>query len=78
MKSLLRLWWLIAVILACEKPENQQLAADQQVMEGLYYADGQPIAITIENGLIKEVSRDVSQDFNANLLYRTGFNRPSG
>jgi len=49
---------LVAVIFGCSDPENHQSSAEQMIIEGLFYADGNPIAITIEDGLIKSISRE--------------------
>ena len=69
----IHLFWLLALIFACEKTENQQQqSSSQMVVEGLYYADGEPIAISIENGLIVAVSREVSEPFESEYFIGPG------
>lgn len=58
------------VFFSCKTPENNSLTAEQMVINGLHYEDGQPVAVTIEDGLIKSISREVDQ--NTSLSHYLG------
>lgn len=61
---------LLGVLYCCITPEDNSQTAEHMVIEGLYYADRLPIAVSIENGLIKSISRTV--DENETLTYYLG------
>ena len=71
MKNLYRILGIlltIGVYFSCAKPEKNEQVTDQMVLTGLYYLDNQPIAITIEDGLIKDISRDVEVEASTHLI----------
>ena len=72
MRIIISLWCLIILFFGCMDPENHQTSAEQVIFEGLYYADGQPIYITVEDGVIKAISREVSESFNSEYLIAPG------
>ena len=80
MKNLYRLLGIlltIGVYFSCAKPEENEQATEQMVLTGLYYLDNQPIAITIEDGLIKDIFKRCSGRI-LNPFNRTGSDRSSG
>jgi len=66
-KSLISLLLPGIILISCNPnklPEEESM--DKTVVEGLYYADGLPIRLTIQEGVIREVERVVAAegDFN--------------
>jgi N-acetylglucosamine-6-phosphate deacetylase len=57
--KLLALLLITRVFIGCSTPENKPESTDQMVITGLYYADNQPITLTIEDGIISDISRAV-------------------
>ena len=58
--KLLILLLTLGVFLSCSTPEENEPTAEQMVLTGLHYEDHQPITITIEGGLITNISREVT------------------
>ena len=63
---------LFSVFYSCDKPENNLPSADQMVVTGLFYQDSLPIAITIEDGKIQQISRPEQADENLKYYLAPG------
>ena len=63
--------WLL--IISCTKEQPSMDKSDyEMVVTGLHYADGLPIRIAIENGIIREIDRNVTGDVDLTYLVAPG------
>ncbi len=68
MTPIIRYWWLAIIALSCVNPEDNPTPAEGMVVTGLYYADSLPIAVTIQDGFITSISREVDDSVTGYFL----------
>ena len=70
LNCVLRGWIALLILTCCEQPAEDPVKVENLKIQGIHYADGQPVSLTIEDGLITEISR--SADIGDDTLYYLG------